>query len=82
MAANPPLVERLLGDYEGENAPLGRMTIVNQPVNIDHFQLHPSIIRQLERRPFSGMINEANDQKPKAKSQMAKVEKLMHDTNT
>lgn len=29
MAAAPPPVERLLGDYGGANAPLGRMTIVN-----------------------------------------------------
>ncbi|XP_050898002.1 uncharacterized protein LOC127104905 [Lathyrus oleraceus] len=58
MAASPPPVERLLGDYGGANAPLGRMTIVNQPVNVAHFQLHPSTIRQLERRPFSGKINE------------------------
>ncbi|XP_050909358.1 uncharacterized protein LOC127123153 [Lathyrus oleraceus] len=58
MAADPPPVERLLGDYGGANAPPGRMTIVNQPVNVAHFQLHPSTIRQLERRPFSGKINE------------------------
>ncbi|XP_050889648.1 uncharacterized protein LOC127094935 [Lathyrus oleraceus] len=58
VAAAPPHVERLLGDYGGANAPLGRMTIVNQPVNVAHFQLHSSTIRQLERRPFSGKINE------------------------
>ncbi|XP_050896632.1 uncharacterized protein LOC127103410 [Lathyrus oleraceus] len=58
MAADPPPAERLLGDYGGANAPPGRMTIVNQPVNVAHFQLHPSTIRQLERRPFSGKINE------------------------
>ncbi|XP_050909032.1 uncharacterized protein LOC127122788 [Lathyrus oleraceus] len=58
MAAAPPPVERLLGDYGGANAPLGRMTIVNQLVNVAHFPLHPSTIRQLERRPFSGKINE------------------------
>ena len=58
MAAAPPPVERLLGDYGGANAPPGRMTIVNQPVNVAHFQLHPSTIRQLERRPFAGKINE------------------------
>src|ERR1051325_8444396 len=34
------------------------MTIVNQPVNVAHFQLHPSTIRQLESKPFSGRINE------------------------
>src|SRR3954466_1860175 len=58
MAADPPPPERLLGDYGGANAPLGRMTIVNQPVNVAHFQLHPSTIQQLEKRPFSGKINE------------------------
>ncbi|XP_050890469.1 uncharacterized protein LOC127095883 [Lathyrus oleraceus] len=58
MAADPPPVERLLGDYRGANAPPGRMTIVNQPVNVAHFQLHPSTIRKLERRPFAGKINE------------------------
>src|SRR3954468_2941499 len=58
MAEDPPPVERLLGDYGGANAPLGRMTIVNQPVNVAHFQLHPATIRQLEKKPFSGRINE------------------------
>src|SRR3954469_21676635 len=51
-------VERLLGDYSGANAPAGRMTIVNQPVDVAHFQLHPALIRQLEKKPFSGRINE------------------------
>ncbi|XP_058759898.1 uncharacterized protein LOC131633204 [Vicia villosa] len=51
-------VERLLGDYGGANAPTGRMTIVNQPVYVAHFQLHPATIRQLEKKPFSGRINE------------------------
>src|SRR3954470_24668049 len=51
-------VERLLGDYGGANAPIGRMTIVNQPVDVAHFQLHPATIRQLEKKPFSGRINE------------------------
>ncbi|XP_058756799.1 uncharacterized protein LOC131630022 [Vicia villosa] len=59
MAADPPPpVERLLGDYEGNNLPAGRMTIVNQPVNAAQFQLHPSTINQLERRSFSGRVNE------------------------
>src|SRR3954463_984888 len=58
MAANPPPPERLLGDYGRDNAPQGRMTIVNQPVNVAHFQLHPSTIRQLESKPFAGRINE------------------------
>jgi hypothetical protein len=31
---------------------------VNQPVNVAHFQLHPSTIRQLESKPFAGKINE------------------------
>ncbi|XP_050889141.1 uncharacterized protein LOC127094341 [Lathyrus oleraceus] len=56
--APPPPAERLLGNYGGANSPTGRLTIVNQSVNVDHFQLHPSTIRQLERRPFSGKINE------------------------
>src|SRR3954466_10726926 len=58
MAADPPPPERLLGDYGRNNAPAGRMTIVNQPVDVAHFQLHPSTIRQLESKPFSGRINE------------------------
>src|SRR4051812_32558884 len=58
MAADPPPPERLLGDYGRDNAPLGRITIVNQPVNVAHFQLHPSTIRQLESKPFAGRINE------------------------
>src|SRR3954465_5089823 len=57
MAADPPPAERLLGDYGRANALLGRMTIVNQPVNVAHFQLHPSTIRQLESKPFSRRIN-------------------------
>src|SRR3954469_18734854 len=51
-------VERLLGDYGGANAPVGRMKIVNQSVDVAHFQLHPATIRQLEKKPFSGRINE------------------------
>jgi hypothetical protein len=58
MAEAPPPVETLLDDYGGANALTGRLTIVNHPVNVDHFQLHPSTIRQLERRPFSEKINE------------------------
>src|SRR3954466_12337205 len=58
MEADPPPPERVLGDYGRDNAPLGRMTIVNQPVNVAHFQLHPSTIRQLESKPFAGRINE------------------------
>src|SRR3954470_13101086 len=52
MEEDPPPAERLLGDYGRANAPLGRMTIVNQPVNVAHFQLHPSTIRQLESSPL------------------------------
>ena len=58
MAAEPPPPERLLGDYGGTNTAGGRMTIVNQPVNVEQFQLHPSTINQLGRRSFSGRVNE------------------------
>ena len=58
MAADPPPAERLLGDYGRQNNPAVRLTIVNQPVNVAHFQLHPSTIRQLESKPFAGKINE------------------------
>src|SRR3954471_19877889 len=58
MAGNQPPAVRLLGDYEGENAHPNRMTIVNQLVNVAHFQLHPSTIRQLESKLCSGRINE------------------------
>lgn len=58
MGENPPPPERLLGDYGMTNAPGGRLSIVNQPVNVPNFQLHPNIINQLERKPFSGKINE------------------------
>lgn len=50
--------ERLLRDYGGENAPLGRLTIVNQPVNIPKFQFHTTTIHQLEKRPFTRKTNE------------------------
>lgn len=50
--------ERFLGDYGGENAQLGRLTIVNQLVNVPNFQLHPTTIRQLEKRSFTWKINE------------------------
>src|ERR1051325_65072 len=53
-----PQQERLLEDYGGKNAPGGRLTIVNQPVNVPNFQLHPSIINQFERRSFTGKANE------------------------
>lgn len=50
--------ERLFGDYGRANASSGRLTIVNQLVNVANFQLHPTTIRQLEKRPFIGKINE------------------------
>src|SRR3954469_4888449 len=57
MGEVPP-PERLLGDYGARNTPGGRITIVNQPVNVPNFQLHPSTITQLERKPFTGKVNE------------------------
>ncbi|XP_050890877.1 uncharacterized protein LOC127096336 [Lathyrus oleraceus] len=58
MGENPPPPKRLLGDYGGANAPTGRLTIVDQPVNVANFQLHPSTINQLERKHFTGKVNE------------------------
>lgn len=58
------LEERLLGDYGRENIPSGRLTIVNQPVNVANFQLHPTTIRHLEKRPFTGKINEDANKHP------------------
>jgi hypothetical protein len=51
-------IERMLGDYGGANAPTGRLTIVNQPVNVANFQLHPSTINQLEIKHFTRKVNE------------------------
>lgn len=56
MTKNPP--ERLLDDYGRTNPPRGRLTIVNQPVNVPNFQLHHTTTRQLEKRPFTRKINE------------------------
>lgn len=58
MGENPPPPERLFGNYGMKNASGGRLTIVNQPVNMPNFQLYPNTINQLEKRPFSGKINE------------------------
>lgn len=58
MVDVPPPAERLLGDYEGANAQTDRLTIANQPVNVANFQLHPSTINQLERKDFTGKVNE------------------------
>src|SRR3954465_2521427 len=58
MGENPPPPERLLRDYGVANNPGERLTIVNQPVNAANFQLHPSTINQLERKPFTGKVNE------------------------
>src|SRR3954469_6087912 len=58
MGENPSPLERLLGDYGATNTPGGRLTIVNQPVNAANFQLHPSTINQLERKPFTRKVNE------------------------
>lgn len=63
MADNPPIPpppppERLLGDYGGANALCGRLTIVNQPINVTNLKLHPSTINQLERKPFTIKVNE------------------------
>ncbi|XP_050876361.1 uncharacterized protein LOC127080074 [Lathyrus oleraceus] len=50
----PPLPpERFLGNYGGANASGDRLTIVNQPVNVTNFQLHPSTINQFERKSFT-----------------------------
>ncbi|XP_050889522.1 uncharacterized protein LOC127094786 [Lathyrus oleraceus] len=48
MGENPPPPERLLGDYGGANARTGRLTIVNQPVNVANFQLHPTSSSQAQ----------------------------------
>lgn len=37
MGENPLPPEIQLGDYRGANAPAGRLTIVNQPVNVANF---------------------------------------------
>lgn len=58
MGENPPPPERLLGDYGMTNASGGRLTIMNQSVNVPNFQLPPSTNNELERRPFSVKINE------------------------
>lgn len=58
MGDNPTQPERLLGDNGMANASGGKLTIVNQPVNVPNFQLHPSTISPLERRTFLGKINE------------------------
>lgn len=53
-----PQKERIIGDYGIANALEGRLTIVNQQVNVPNFQLHLTIIRQLDKRHFTGKINE------------------------
>lgn len=58
MVEDPPTLERLLEDYRRTNASGGRLTILNQPMNVPNFQLHPITICQLEKRPFMGKINE------------------------
>ncbi|XP_050876308.1 uncharacterized protein LOC127080013 [Lathyrus oleraceus] len=58
MAEVPSPVERLLGDYGGANAQTDRLTIVNQPVNVANFLLHPSTINQFDRKHFTGKVNE------------------------
>ncbi|XP_050909268.1 uncharacterized protein LOC127123046 [Lathyrus oleraceus] len=58
MTDNPPPPKRLLDDYGGANAPTGRLTIVDQLVNVANFQLHPSTTNQLERKHFTGKVNE------------------------
>ncbi|XP_050876350.1 uncharacterized protein LOC127080061 [Lathyrus oleraceus] len=52
----PPPSERLLGDYGGANASGGRLIIVNQPVNMINFRLHPITINQLERKSFTEKV--------------------------
>src|SRR4051812_29373056 len=58
MGENPPPPERLLGDYGAANTPGGRQIIVNNLVNAAKFQLHPSTINQLVRKPFTEKVNE------------------------
>lgn len=56
MAENPE--ERLLGDYGRANVAGDCLPIFNQSVNVPNFQLHPTTICQLKKRPFTGKVNE------------------------
>lgn len=63
MAEIPPVpphpsLERLIGDYGGANAWGCRLTIVEQPMNVTNFQLHPNTINQLEQKSFIRKVNE------------------------
>ncbi|XP_050895835.1 uncharacterized protein LOC127102515 [Lathyrus oleraceus] len=50
MGENPPPPERLLGDYGMTNAPGGRITIVNQPVDMPNFQLNGKSVENSENK--------------------------------
>lgn len=60
MVDDPPPPARLIGDYGDANASGGRLTIVNQSVNVPNFQMHPSTTNQLERKPFTKLKVESS----------------------
>ncbi|CAJ2659128.1 unnamed protein product [Trifolium pratense] len=54
----PPPVERLLGDYGARDRNRNRLTITNQPVTVNKFEINPGLLRELKEKQFAGKYNE------------------------
>lgn len=50
--------ERLLWDYGRQNAQGSKLTMVNHLVNMPHLIFNSTMLRQLEKNPFTDKINE------------------------
>jgi hypothetical protein len=54
----PPPAERLLGDNEARDRNRNRLTITNQPVTVNKFEINPGLLRELKEKQFAGKYNE------------------------
>lgn len=54
----PPPEERLLGDYGTRDRNRNRLTITNQPVTVNKFEINPGLLRELKANQFAGKYNE------------------------
>jgi hypothetical protein len=54
----PQPEERLLGDYGARDRNRNRLTITNQPVTVNKFEINPGLLRELKENQYAGKYNE------------------------
>jgi len=54
----PPPAEKLLGDYGARDRNRNRLTITNQPVTVNKFEINPGLLRELKENQYAGKYNE------------------------